>query len=284
MRDRCVAHLDMDAFYVSVELRRRPELRGLPVVVAGSGPRAVVTTASYEARRFGVGSAIPASKARSLCPAAVFLTPDFEYYREASSDVMAIVRSHVELVEVVGLDEAYLELTGLPAPHACMRRVRGEIERATGLSCSVWIGPNKLVAKVASDAEKPRGFVVLSREQACARFAACSPRLIPGIGPRSVERLDALGLRTIAALAAAEQSQLGAAFGGRAAAHLQGLARFEHEGAVSEERKVVSESRELTFDSDIDDLQALERILERLVRELCAALEAQQRRGRTIGI
>jgi DNA polymerase-4 len=284
MHDRCVAHLDMDAFYVSVELRRRPELRGLPVVVAGSGPRAVVTTASYEARRFGVGSAIPASRARSLCPAAVFLTPDFEYYREASSDVMAVVRSHVELVEVVGLDEAYLELTGLPAPHACMRRVRAEIERATGLSCSVGIGPNKLVAKVASDAEKPRGFVVLSREQACTRFAACSTRLIPGIGPRSAERLDALGIRTIAALAAAEESQLASAFGGRAAAQLQCLARFEHDRAVSEERKVVSESRELTFDFDIDDLQALERILERLVGELCAALEGQQRRGRTIGI
>src|SRR5512142_39760 len=105
MRGRCVAHLDMDAFYVSVELRRRPELKGLPVIVAGSGPRAVVTTASYEARRFGVGSAIPASRARRLCPRGVYLTPDFEYYRKASRAVMAIVRAHVELVEVVGLDE-----------------------------------------------------------------------------------------------------------------------------------------------------------------------------------
>jgi DNA polymerase-4 len=283
MHDRCVAHLDMDAFYVSVELRRHPELRGLPVVVAGSGPRAVVTTASYEARRFGVGSAMPASRARSLCPTAAFLTPDFECYREASGEVMAIVRGHVELVEVVGLDEAYLELTGLPAPHACMRRVRAEIERATGLTCSVGIGPNKLVAKVASDAEKPRGFVVLTREQACTRFADCSPRLIPGIGPKSAERIAALGIHTIAALAGAGEPEL-AALGGRAAAHLQALARFEHEGAVSEERKVLSESRELTFDSDIDDLLALERVLQRLVLELCAGLAAQRRAGRTIGI
>ena len=103
----------MDAFYVSVELRRRPELRGLPVIVAGSGPRAVVTTASYEARRFGVGSAMPAARARRLCPDAVFLAPDFPYYREASGEVMAIVRTHVETVEVIGLDEAYLELTEL---------------------------------------------------------------------------------------------------------------------------------------------------------------------------
>src|SRR5690348_8733417 len=152
MAERCIAHLDMDAFYVSVELLRRPELRGLPVVVAGSGPRAVVTTASYEARKFGVGSAIPASRARRLCPDGIFLTPDFPYYREVSRQLMAIVRSHVETVEVVGLDEAYLELTGLPAPHAEMRRIGVEIERSVGLGCSVGIGPNKLVAKVASDA------------------------------------------------------------------------------------------------------------------------------------
>src|SRR5579864_9251210 len=116
MIGRCVAHLDMDAFYVSVELRRRPELRGLPVIVAGDGPRSVVTTASYEARRFGVGSAIPASRARRLCPQGVFLTPDFAYYREASSEVMALVRAAVEQVEVMGLDEAYLDLTGVERP------------------------------------------------------------------------------------------------------------------------------------------------------------------------
>src|SRR5579884_2802216 len=171
MADRSVAHLDMDAFYVSVELRRRPELRGRPVIVAGSGPRSVVTTASYEARAFGVGSAVPAARARRLCPHGVFLAPDFAYYREASAEVMAIVRRHVETVEVVGLDEVYLDLTGLPAPRSVMRALVEEIERRTSLTASVGIGPNKLVAKVASDAEKPRGFVVLSREHACERFA-----------------------------------------------------------------------------------------------------------------
>ena len=132
MPDRCIAHLDMDAFYVSVELRRRPELRGLPVIVAGSGPRAVVTTASYEARRFGVGSAMPAARARRLCPDGVFLAPDFAYYREASREVMALVRESAESVEVIGLDEAYLDLSGLPAPHAEMRRLAREIELQTG--------------------------------------------------------------------------------------------------------------------------------------------------------
>ena len=156
MAERCVAHLDMDAFYVSVELRRRPELKGRPVIVAGTGPRSVVTTASYEARRFGVGSAMPAARARRLCPHGVFLAPDFSYYREASREVMTSVRSTVEVVEVVGLDEAYLDLTGLLAPHAAMRGLAVQIERTTGLGCSIGIGPNKLVAKVASDAEKPR--------------------------------------------------------------------------------------------------------------------------------
>src|SRR5579884_3319306 len=130
---RCVAHLDMDAFYVSVELRRRPELRGLPVIVAGSGPRAVVTTASYEARRYGVGSAIPASRARRLCPDGVFLTPDFAYYREVSAQVMQTVRDYSDTVEVIGLDEAYLDLSSLPAPHSAMRRLRAAIGETTGL-------------------------------------------------------------------------------------------------------------------------------------------------------
>jgi DNA polymerase-4 len=284
MLDRCVAHLDMDAFYVSVEVRRRPELRGRAVVVAGSGPRSVVTTASYEARRFGVGSAMPAARARRLCPDAVFLEPDFAYYREASAAVMAIVRAHVEAVEVIGLDEAYLELTGLPAPHASMRRVAAEIRGATALGCSVGLGPSKLVAKVASDAEKPGGFVVLTREQACARFAGSPPGLIPGIGPKTVERLQALGIDTLGKLAATPAEQLSGRFGPRLAEELRCRARFEDDSPVTQERKVISESREVTFDRDIADQGELEAALARLVERLCEGLEAQQRCGRTIGI
>jgi DNA polymerase-4 len=284
MGERCVAHLDMDAFYVSVELRRRPELRGLPVIVSGSSPRAVVTTASYEARRFGVGSAMPAARARRLCPDGVFVAPDFAYYREASREVMVIVRAHVEQVEVVGLDEAYLELTELPAPHAAMRRVVSEVERATGLGASVGIGPSKLVAKVASDAEKPRGFLVLTREQARTRFASASPGLVPGIGPKTAERLKALGIGTLGALADAPTPILTQAFGPRLGAELQRRARFEDSSAVTEDRKVVSESRETTFDRDISDMGELEGRLQALVDRLCAALSTQGRRGRTIGI
>src|SRR3712207_2357786 len=144
---RCVAHLDMDAFYVSVELMRRPELRGRPVVVAGSGPRAVVTTASYEARKFGVFSATPASRARRLCPQAIFIPPDFDAYRATSREVMATLHEHVDRVQVVGLDEAYLDLTPYERPKAVARAVKQAVHDRTGLTCSIGIGPNKLVAK-----------------------------------------------------------------------------------------------------------------------------------------
>jgi DNA polymerase-4 len=269
---------------VSVELRRRPELRGRPVIVAGTGPRAVVTTASYEARRFGVGSAMPAARAQRLCPDGAYLPPDFPYYREASRKVMELVRACAEPVEVVGLDEAYLELTGMPAPRAEMRRLALDIERATGLGCSIGIGPNKLVAKVASDAEKPRGFVVLSREQAGERFASAPCGLIPGIGPKTAHRLRHCGLDTIGKLAAAPGPELTAQFGARWGVALQRRARFEDETPVSQERKVVSESRETTFDRDIVGLARLEPILARLVDELSEGLRGQRRRGRTVGI
>src|ERR1700729_306003 len=282
--DYSIAVIDMDAFYVSVELNRRPELRGLPVVVSGPGPRAVVTTASYEARRFGVGSAMPAARARRLCPQAVFIPPDGAHYREVSKRMMGIVRSHVERVEVVGLDEAYLDLSELYSPRAAMRRILVDIQAATQLTCSVGIGPNKLVAKVASDAEKPAGFVVLTREQACERFAGAPPRLIPGIGPKTAARLEAMGLRTLGELARTPEQTLVESFGPNHGRELRRRAHFEHDGQVSEERKVVSESRERTFDSDIHDPALLRDALARMASELCASLSAHENHGRTIGI
>jgi DNA polymerase-4 len=282
--ERTVAHLDADAFYFSVELLRRPELKGRPVVIAGSGPRAVVTTASYEARRFGVGSATPASRARRLCPEAIFVEPDFDAYRRVSREMMERVRAQVDRVEVVGLDEAYLDLTGLMAPRAAMRRLISEIRGATGITCSIGIGPNKLVAKVASDAEKPAGFVVLSREAACARFAEHPPRVLPGIGAKTAERLEAMGIATIAALAATDGATLAGAFGARLGPYLRGRARFEDGSPVCVERVAVSESRETTFPRDIADRAEQEAVLRRLARELCDGLAEHGRRGRTIAI
>jgi DNA polymerase IV len=279
-----IAHLDVDAFYASVELLRRPELRGKPVIVSGSGPRAVVTTASYEARAFGVGSAMPTSRARRLCPDAVLIPPDHAAYREVSATIMGLVRATAPQVEVLGLDEAYLDLEGFVAPRAEMRRLVARIREATGLDASVGIGPNRLVAKVASDAEKPRGFVVLTREEACARFAGSPPGLLPGIGPKTVERLQALGITTLGALAAAPEELLAGTFGARYGRDLQRRAQFHGSAEVVPVREAVSESRETTFDIDISDPSVMEERLCELAVQLCARLGESELRGRTIAI
>ena len=212
------------------------------------------------------------------------LPPDFPTYRDVSRQVMDLVRAHVELVEVVGLDEAYLDLGGLYSPRTAMRRLVAEIGAATQLVCSVGIGPNKLVAKVASDAEKPAGFVVLSREQACARFASAPPGLVPGIGPKTAARLAQLGLTTLAAVGAAPEQLLVERFGPNLGRELGRRARFEHDGEIGAARKVVSESRERTFDTDVSDAAQMREQLSLMAEELCAGLAAHGRRGRTIAI
>lgn len=284
MTPRTIAHLDLDAFYATVELQRRPELRGLPVLVAHDGPRSVLTTASYEARKFGVGSAMPLSQARRLCPDAVIVPPDFEAYRAVSRRVMDLVRGTVDLVEVMGLDEAYLDLTGLLSPRAAMRRLVTQIRERTGMNASVGIGPNRVVAKVASDAEKPCGFVALTREQACARFGGHPPRLVPGIGPKTAERLERLGITTLAQLAAADEQLLVQTFGSRQGPWLRARAAFHGSDVVEPVREAVSESRERTFDVDIADRGRQEEVLLTLARELCAGLQKHERQGRTIAI
>src|SRR3954463_8211572 len=283
-RPRCIAHVDMDAFYVAVELQRRPELRGLPVVVAGSGPRAVVTTASYEARKFGVFSATPAERARRLCPQAVFLPPDFELYRSRSRDVFAVLREHVEHVEGASLDEAYLDLTGLERPKAAARRIKNAVQEQTGLTCSIGIGPSKLVAKVASDLEKPDGFVVLTQAEARERFKDASPGLIPGIGPRTTEKLRRGGVTTLGQLRRVAVQQLIDAFGPGTGPYLLRLANFDDDREVTPVRLAKSESRETTFDTDIHDQTELERILADLSVQLCERLVKQDQRGRNIAI
>ena len=150
---RVIAHLDCDAFYVSVELQRRPELRGKPVVVAGSGPRAVVTTASYEARTFGIGSASPAAQARRLCPQAIFIPPDFAAYRATSRGLWALVGERLPVVQQLGLDEGYADVTEVPRPLPALRELVAEVAARTGITMSVGVAPNRLIAKVASDLE-----------------------------------------------------------------------------------------------------------------------------------
>jgi DNA polymerase-4 len=284
---RAIAHLDMDAFYASVELRRRPELRGKPVVVCGNGPRAVVTTASYEARKLaGIHSAMPAATARRRLPDAVYITPDFPAYREASGEVMEVLRANVETVEVVGLDEAYLDLTGLFSPKATMRRIAAEIREVTGgLTCSVGISESRLLAKITSELGKPSGLVVLSREDALVRFAGHSPGLVPGIGPKTVQRLEQMGVTTLAQLREGwSREQLEERFGPRSGAWLHARARLEDSTPVATSRETKSQSAETTFDYDVSDLGQLERQLGELAEELCRRLARRDLAGRSIGI
>jgi DNA polymerase-4 len=280
-----VSHIDMDAFYASVELRRRPELKGKPVVVCGSGPRAVVTTASYEARKLaGIHSAMPAAVARRRLPNAIYLQPDFAAYRAASREVMGILRANVETVEVVGLDEAYIDLTGLFAPKATMRRIATEIREDTGLTCSIGISENRLLAKITSELGKPAGLVVLSREEALERFARESPGLVPGIGPKTVQKLEAMGIRTLAELRTHDVDALERAFGPRSGRWLHARAGFEDETPIAVERETKSQSAETTFDVDVADHDEMAAHIASLAKELCRRLRSRDLAGRTIGI
>ncbi len=275
----------MDAFYASVELRRRPELKGKPVVVCGSGPRAVVTTASYEARKLaGIHSAMPAAIARRRLPDAVYLSPDFAAYREASAKVMDILRANAETVEVVGLDEAYIDLSGLFAPKATMRRIATEIREDLGLTCSVGISENRLLAKITSELGKPAGLVVLSRVEALERFAGDPPGLVPGIGPKTVVKLEKMGIRTLADLRGHDPVALERAFGPRMGRWLPARARFEDETPIAIERETKSQSAETTFDVDVADQAEMAQHISTLAGELCRRLRQRDLEGKTIGI
>ena len=282
---RVIAHLDCDSFYASVELLRRPELRGKPLVVAGTGPRAVVTTASYEARAFGVHSAMSAARARRLCPNAIFIPPDFTAYREKSAEVWDLVRERLGCpMQRMSVDEAYADVTALDKPLSALRELVADVRKHTGITISVGVGPSRLVAKTASDAEKPAGFVVLSREQACARFADKPTRLLQGVGPRTQERLFEMGVRTVGDLQAADAEALVERFGERMGRWLKARAFFHDDSPLEATRVAKSRSSETTFDEDIGDLEVLEQTIRRLAEDVCSGLQRKEARGRTIGI
>jgi DNA polymerase-4 len=281
---RVIAHLDCDAFYASVELLRRPELRGKAVIVAHDGPRSVVTTASYEARRFGVGSAMPLSRARRMCPHAILVPPNFEAYRAISKALWAIVGERLGALQHLGLDEAYADLTGVEKPVRVLRELVERVRAETGITVSVGLGPSRLIAKICSDLGKPAGFVAMGREEAAERFASASPKLLPGIGPKSVERLRELGIETIGQLQRTPQETLAARFGANHGADLLRRAHFHDDSPVETDRVLKSRSNERTFDEDVDSLEELEQVLRRLARELCEGLERRGKRGRNVAI
>ncbi len=274
----------MDAFYAAVELQRHPELAGKPVIVSGTGPRAVVTTASYEARKFGVGSAMPASRARRLCPDAHWLPVDHAHYRERSAEVRKLMEELAVPLEPVSLDEAYLDLSDVTDPIARMSGLVRRIREETGLDASVGIGPNKLVAKVASDAEKPRGFVVLTREQAAERFKNERVRIIPGIGPKTATRLEGYGVKTIGQLQRCTIPGLIERFGPTHGQALHDRAHFRSDSPVSTERIAKSRSVETTFDFDVTERERLEQVIGDQAERLAKQLIDRDISGRTIGI
>ena len=277
-----IAHVDMDAFYVSIEMLRHPELREKPVVVAYDGPRGVVTTASYEARKYGVHSALPMVTARRRCRELIVLPVDMQLYRRGSKKVMETLREFSDSVEVVGMDEAYVDLSGSPVPQSRAQEIKRRIREATRLVCSIGLAPNKLMAKIASDLDKPDGFFVLDHDNWFEAVGAKPAKLLPGVGPRTDERLRSIGIETVGQLAEADTRLLESTFGPRHGAGLRDRAGGIGSTNLNEEVKRKSESRETTFPQDVTDREHLRETVDRLARSVCESLASNGRRGRTV--
>ncbi len=286
-RAATVLHVDLDAFFVSMELLRHPELRGKPVVVGGGlGGRGVVSTCSYEARAFGVHSAMPATQARRLCPQAVFLPPDFSYYGPASKQFHAILRDYTDRVEPAGSDEAYLDVAGserLFGDAATIARdIRRRVHDEIGITASVGVSINKLVSKVASDACKPDGLLVVPAGTEAAFLAPRALRDLPMVGPKTAEALARLGVHTIGDLAAIPAAALEAKFGSHGA-ELHDRALGVYDAPVfSGHAAAKSVSRETTFGTDEPDGQRLRAILRGQAERVAADLAQQSRSARTV--
>ena len=277
-----IAHVDMDAFYVSIEMLRHPELRGKPVVVAYDGPRGVVTTASYAARKYGVHSALPMVTARRRCPDLTVLPVDMQLYKRGSVKVMETLREFSDEVEVVGMDEAYVDLSGSPVPQSRAHEIKRRIKEVTWLVCSIGLAPNKLMAKIASDLDKPDGFFVLDHDNWLETVGEKPASLLPGVGPKTYERLKTAGIETVGQLADADELSLGRAFGANQGRGLRARANGVGSTTLNEDTARKSESRETTFPEDVTDRQVLHDTVERLARTLCEGLASRKRRGRTV--
>jgi DNA polymerase-4 len=281
-------HVDMDAFFASVEVRRRPELTGRPVVVGGVGPRGVVSSASYEARRYGVRSAMPAARARALCPQAVFLPPDFSAYSAASDAVMRIFRDVTPLVEPLSLDEAFLDVAGaqrlLGRPAAIAAGIRARIFAEQRLTCSVGVAPTKFVAKLGSTRAKPDGMIVVPADRVLDFLHPLPVDALWGVGERAAETLHRLGLTTVADLANAPLGMLRGAVGDASAAHLHELSWGRDPRRVVSEHVDKSIGAEMTYDTDVADPVVIRRSLLALADKVGGRLRASGQVGRTIAI
>jgi DNA polymerase-4 len=283
-----VLHVDMDAFYASVELRRRTELKGLPVIVGGSGSRGVVLAATYEARAFGVHSAMPMMRARRLCPQAVVLPPDFSTYQDVSRGVMEIFRSITPLVEPLSLDEAFLDVTGalrrLGSPAQIGAWIKARIADEQSITCSVGVATTKFVAKLASARCKPDGLLVVPADGVVEFLHPLPVGALWGVGERTEEQLHRLGLRTVGDLAHVPVSTLTRALGQAVGSHLAALAWGRDERKVVPSEPDKSIGAEETFPRDVDDPAVVRRELLRLSERTAARLREQGYVGRTVSI
>ena len=288
-RSPTILHVDLDAFFVSMELLRRPELRGKPVVVAGGlGPRGVVNTCSYEARKFGVRSAMPVSQAQRLCPGAAFLESDYRYYGDASRQFHAILRDFTPVVEPAGADEAYMDVVGCEGlfgdGEAIAVAIRGRVHAEIGINASVGVSGNKLVSKVASDAGKPNGLVVVPVGGEAAFFAPRPVRELPMVGPKTAETLAKLGVTTIGGIVELPLGVLKAHFGDHGS-ELRTRALGIFDSPVLAGRGIAkSISREMTFEHDEPDGERLRAVLRGQAERVAADLSGQQRSARTVSL
>jgi DNA polymerase-4 len=282
-------HADMDAFYASVEIRQRPELRDRPVIVGGVGARGVVSAANYIARTFGVRSAMPTGQARRLCPQAVFLPPSFDLYQEVSTGVLAIFRDITPLVEPLSLDEAFLDVSGSlrrlrTTPAALGAEIRRRVQEEFGITCSVGVGPTKFVAKLASGLAKPDGMLVVPRGQVTEFLHPLPVSALWGVGKKTAERLFDVGLENVADVAATPLPRLKRMLGVALAEHLHALANGHDSRSVVAETAEKSVGAEETFEIDHYDRDLLKRELLRLSERTVATLRSRGLRGRTVSI
>ena len=290
MKPRIIQHLDMDSFYASVEMQAHPELRNKPVVI-GADPkqgqgRGVVSTCSYEARAFGIRSAMPVSQAFVLCPQAVFLSPDIAFYSKVSAEVMTILKSYGFRFQQVSIDEAFLDLSPLGSFHdaaALAEQIQTIIERKLGLTCSIGIAQSKLVAKIASDFKKPAGLTVVEPAETEDFLAPLPVRKMPGIGKKAELALFELRIRTIGDLAAYDIRQLVAEFG-RGAAVLHETALGIDGSEVEENPDTRSISREITFDTDTDNPEHIAMTMDTLAEDVFTGLVSENLSFRTLTI
>jgi DNA polymerase-4 len=283
-----IVHADMDAFYASVELLGRPELRGTPVIVGGAGSRGVVLSATYEARRYGVHSAMPMTRARRLCPQATVIPPSFAAYSRVSAGVMEIFRSITPAVEPLALDEAFLDVSGalrrLGGPTAIGELVRARVADEQGITCSVGVASTKFLAKLASTRCKPDGLLVVPHEQTVSFLHPLPVEALWGVGEKTAQVLTRLGLRTVGDIAHTPLDTLLRALGSALGAHLHALAWGRDDRPVIPHEPAKSVGSEETFPRDVDDPAVIHRELLRLSERTAARLRAMGRAGRTVTI